>query len=796
MTRLTVVVTAFATVTALMPLSLRPMAAGAASSASRNVAPRQDYAAVAAMLERFIKREMKDKDLPAFSIALVDDQKIVWSTGFGYADKKAGIPATAETVYRVGSVSKLFTDIAVMQLVEKGKLDLDAPVTRYLPKFRPQNPFGKTITLRQLMSHRSGLVREPPVGNYFDPTEPSLAATIDSLNKTKLVYAPGSRTKYSNAAIAAVGYVLEKTQSEPFAKYLKRSVLDPLGLAASSFEPVPQVTQRLAKAEMWTIDGRDFPAPTFQLGIGPAGSMYTTVNDMGRFMSALFASGRGVNGEMLKPSTIDQMWTPQFAKAGQTTGFGIGFNISEMDGHRKIGHGGAIYGFATQLSVLPDDKLGVIAVTTKDAANGVTGRVADIALRAMLDVRHGKPITEPDATIPVGPEQIRALAGRYTNREKGYDLFKTAGKLSLLNIDGGIPVELRSNGNGLIVDSKLGYGRRIKPSQDSIRIEDTVYGRTPASMPPPVPEKWKGLVGEYGWDHDILYILEKDGKLWALIEWVEFDPLEQVSDNEFKFPDRGLYDGERLTFKRDKSGKAVEVNAANVVFKRRSVGPEGSGQLRIDPVRPVPELLKEALAAQPPVETGEFRRSDLVEIAAVDPTVKLDVRYASTNNFLGSVFYSQPRAFAQRPVAEALVRVSKRLKDKGYGLLIHDAYRPWYVTKVFWDATPEDKKLFVADPSKGSRHNRGAAVDLSLYYLATGKPVEMVSTYDETSDRAYPDYPGGTSLQRWHRELLRDAMESENFTVYEAEWWHFDFRDWSKYPIGNATFEKLGGPVK
>ena len=206
-------------------------------------APQKDWAAVAEILERFITHEMADKELPALSIALVDDQRVVWAQGFGFADPKAKIPATADTVYRVGSVSKLFTDIAVMQLVEQKKLDLDVPITRYLPSFRPRNSFGKEITLRQLMSHRSGLVREPPVGNYFETTEPSLARTIASLNNTELVYAPESRTKYSNAAIATVGYVLERTQREPFAKYLKRAVLDPLGLERSSFEPTPEIKQ-------------------------------------------------------------------------------------------------------------------------------------------------------------------------------------------------------------------------------------------------------------------------------------------------------------------------------------------------------------------------------------------------------------------------------------------------------------------------------------------------------------------------------------------------------------------------
>jgi len=168
------------------------------------------------------------------------------------------------------------------------------------------------------------------------------------------------------------------------------------------------------------------------------------------------------------------------------------------------------------------------------------------------------------------------------------------------------------------------------------------------------------------------------------------------------------------------------------------------------------------------------------------------VRYATTNNFLGTKFYSQARAFMQRPAAEALVRAHHNLKKLGYGLLIHDAYRPWYVTKMFWDATPDDKKLFVADPSQGSRHNRGCAVDLTLYDLKTGKPVQMVSTYDETTDRAFADYPGGTSLQRWYRHLLRQAMENEGFTVYPAEWWHFDYKDWKSYPVMNVRFENIG----
>ena len=212
---------------------------------------------------------------------------------------------------------------------------------------------------------------------------------------------------------------------------------------------------------------------------------------------------------------------------------------------------------------------------------------------------------------------------------------------------------------------------------------------------------------------------------------------------------------------------------------------------RITPVRPVEELRREALAAQPPQEKGPFRKPELVELVKLDPTIKLDIRYATTNNFLSTPMYSQARAFMQRPAAQALVRAHHELRKQGFGLLIHDAYRPWYVTKMFWDATPEDKHIFVADPKEGSKHNRGCAVDLTLYDLKTGTAVQMPSGYDEMSERAYADYKGGTAGQRERREILRRAMEKQGFTVYPQEWWHFDYKDWKEYPVMNVRFEEI-----
>ena len=219
--------------------------------------------------------------------------------------------------------------------------------------------------------------------------------------------------------------------------------------------------------------------------------------------------------------------------------------------------------------------------------------------------------------------------------------------------------------------------------------------------------------------------------------------------------------------------------------------PEAPEVFQIQPVRPVAESLPLALAASPPAEQGEFRDADLVELVSLDPTIKLDIRYATPRNFLGTPLYSQARAFMQRPAAEAVVRVQHALAARGYGLLVHDAYRPWYVTRIFWDATPPDKHNFVADPASGSRHNRGCAVDLTLYTLRDGRAVEMPSLYDEMSKRAYPGYSGGSDAARHLRDLLRQYMEAEGFTVYDYEWWHFDYKDWKSYRIQNVRFEDL-----
>lgn len=753
-----------------------------------------EYAAAISRLKSAVEHEVEQKELPAFSISLVDGKQIIWSGGFGHLDPGKTKPATSDSVYRVGSISKLFTDVAVMQLVEQGKIDLDASVQTYLPDFDPENPFDVPLTVRQMMSHQSGLVRESPVGHYFDPLEPTLRETVDSLNGTSLVYEPETKTKYSNAAVSVVGAVLEKQLDVSHPEHVRQAILDPLRMNHSSFVVSPAVRPHLATGWMRTYDGRRFEAPTFMLGTGPAGNLYSSVVDLAKFMVCLFDEGKIDEGRILKPETFEQMITPVENSKGVRQGFGLGFQIEDFDGSKKIGHGGAVYGFSTQLEAIPDRKLGVAAVSSLDGSNGVVGRLAEYALRLMIAVQDDKPLPTYRTTGDVPGQRARELVGTY--REVDGDRFtritELDGELSMQRGSYRYRLGAATDDGRVVTDDAVGFGTEVKlANDDQLVVGRATFQRIPDQAPAAVPKRWKGLIGEYGWDHNTLYILEDDGKLYALIEWFYYYPLTEVDENEFEFPDYGLYHGERLHFARDDRGRATEVVAAEVKFERREVGTRDGETFKIEPVKPIVELRDAALAATPPNEDGPFRETHLVDLTTLDESIKLDIRYATTNNFTGSRFYQQPRAFMQEPAAEAVVRAHRRLNERGLGLLIHDAYRPWHVTKMFWDATPAEMKDFVANPGNGSRHNRGCAVDLTLYDLASGEPIEMVAGYDEFSARSFPAYPGGTSRQRYYRGLLRRTMELEGFQVYEYEWWHFDFKDWRKYRLGNLTFEEI-----
>lgn len=750
--------------------------------------------AVVAALEAAARAELEYKEVPSIALAIVDRSGILWSgawgNGGGVPDAPADRPATADTLYRAGSISKLLTDIAVMQLVEQGRLDLDAPVTTYLPDFRPENPFGTPITLRHLMTHRSGLVREPPRGHYFDSTAAGQADAVASLNQTRLVAQPGTLTKYSNAGIAVVGEVIARIAGKPYEDVIRAQVLGPLGMDASGFSRA-ELKRPVAHALMQSFDGGRWPAPAFELGTPAAGSLYTSANELARFAQSLLNRGTIQGGRLLAAATVDEMWRPQFPRTGPRA-FGLGFVLGEIDGNRSVGHGGAVYGHVADLRLLPESGLGVVAFATIDSGT-TAGRLGTYALQLMLAQQAGSPLPAWQRSAPITGAEALALAGRYVDGPDSLYLRRFDGALVLDAPEKA--AEVRRTAEGHVLDDAQTFDRRIAIAADgsAVTLGSRTFRRVPAGPRPRPPARAIAeIVGDYGWDHNILRIYERDGKPHARIEWVDWLPLSPLGSDRFAFPaDRGLYPLESLRFERDASGEVSAVLLGAIRLPRRDFGAEAEARVRAAMDSGLPALRRQALAATPPVEPGVTGPSRLVDLAATDPTLRFDIRYAGTDNFMGQQIYEEPGAFLQEPAAEALGRIQASLRSRGFGLLIHDAYRPWYVTKMFWDATPPANRTFVADPSRGSRHNRGAAVDLTLVDLETGKPVVMTGRYDEFSSRSYSNHIGGTDEQRWLRDRLRDAMEAEGFTVFPEEWWHFDFNSWRSFPIGNQRFQDI-----
>ncbi len=185
------------------------------------------------------------------------------------------------------------------------------------------------------------------------------------------------------------------------------------------------------------------------------------------------------------------------------------------------------------------------------------------------------------------------------------------------------------------------------------------------------------------------------------------------------------------------------------------------------------------------------KTNNLIEVIKLDPSIKLDIRYATKNNFLKRPVYKEAKAYLQVEIAKSLINANKDFKKKGFGLVVFDAYRPWSVTKIFFDEISPEKRIFVANPKTGSIHNRGCAVDVTLYDLKTESYLEMPCDYDTFSEKAFPSYKNGTKEQRENRDLLIKIMKKNNFTVHEHEWWHFNHKDCNDYPVLDIPIELL-----
>ncbi len=528
--------------------------------ASGSSNPAADYSAVLPALENEIRREMAEWNIGGIALALVDDQHVVHAAGFGEAKRNS--------VFRVGSISKLFNAIAVMQQVEAGKLDLDAPVPA---EVLPLNPFpgAPAITLRQILCHRSGFQRESPVGGYFDDAQPGLAATVASVRECVLVTRPGEKTRYSNVAPSLAGHLVEKASGQAFEQYQREYVFGPLGMTNSAWMLARVPRKRLARSHMRVADGRGGwkrrAAPLFDLGTLPAGNLFSTAEDLARLASALLAGGAG----LVKPETLQQMWQPQLTK--DDTGFGLGFSIGKFRGHRTVGHNGAVYGYSSLFVLLPEEKLAVIVLGNEDIANGRIQHIGNAALALLLEAKLGEKPPIPARLSPL--EVLVDFAGDYESqsfwahievRDGGLmgkisgqaTKFVPAGGLSFTaesRIDTGVPVVFERDQTGTVSGFKYG------PIQH--------FTRVPADSAPLRPE-WRAVLGSYGPDFIPLVVSERHGHLYAMTENMVDYRLTPVNRNVCALPP-GMYAEEQVVFLASRNGRPHDINFANMLLRRR-----------------------------------------------------------------------------------------------------------------------------------------------------------------------------------------------------------------------------------
>ncbi len=525
-----------------------------------------DYSATSAKLESIIKEEMRDWSIGGIAVALVDDQQTTYAAGFGEAKR--------DSIFRCGSISKLFNAIAVMQQVEAGKLDLDTPLQTYGPGLLPINPYPgtPTVTLRQILCHRSGLQREATVGGYFDTTQPSIAATVASVVPGVLATKPGEKTRYSNFGPTIAGHVVERVTKQSFEDYQRAHLLDPLGMKDSAWTLAHAKRDRIVVSHMRVADShggwtrRD--APLFDLGTIPAGNLFTTVDDLAKFASALLANGRG----LVKPESLTEMWRPQLTQ--DDAGFGLAFVVGKYREHRTISHGGAIYGHSASLMVLPEQKLGVIIIANEDIANGRVKRINNAALSLLLETKLGeKPPTPSPVNQPL--EDLAQFAGDYESQSYWAHLEVRDGKL-LGDISGQPTKFTVAAGLQFTADSRIDDATPIAFERDAAgkisgftmgAKDPQKYTRAPAN-PTPLPAEWRAYLGSYGPDFIPLVISERHGHLYAMTENMVDYRLTPINKNTCAFPP-GMYVDEHLVFLTNADGKPHAINFASMLLQRR-----------------------------------------------------------------------------------------------------------------------------------------------------------------------------------------------------------------------------------
>lgn len=407
-------------------------------AAASKLGSNEEVASAICLLEAWIESQMAYRGLPGMSIGIVYDQELIWSKGFGFADIDKKVAATPGTIYRIASISKVFTATAIMQLRDQGKLKLDDPVEKHLPWFALKNRAADAppITIRHLLTHTAGLPRESASPYWTDFKFPTREQMIKTLPTQEAAYPPETKWKYSNLGLALAGEIVAAVSGEPFDAYVQKHILDPLGMRSSSSANMPESH----KLKLATGYGRRLPEGKREVrpftdaqGIGPAAGFASTVEDLARFASLQLRDGPVAGSPVLKPSTLKEMHRVQWVMDDWKSGRGLGFHIVHREDGDLVGHGGWVAGYQTALYFRPKDKIAVVALINADDGLPYPGSPDSVVDRAFKWVGPAiRKVTTPAREDKARPEWEKYV-GKYRSPWADSQVLIMNGKLVLIN---------------------------------------------------------------------------------------------------------------------------------------------------------------------------------------------------------------------------------------------------------------------------------------------------------------------------------------------------------------------------
>ena len=401
----------------------------AAQPVTGNLGQHPEVADALKVLDAWIRATVASRDQPGLSIGIVDDQALIWAKGYGYADLQTKTPATPKTLYRIASISKLFTSTSIMQLRDAGKLQLDDPVAKHLPWFKIQTPTpGPVITIRHLLTHTSGLPREAVGVNWSDLTFPKREEMMRRLVEQETVWPAETKWKYSNLALSLAGEVVASVSGEPWAQYVEKHILMPLGMTSTRALPEPDLAGLATGYGRRVPDQRDVEPFVDIEAERPAGNLASNVEDLAKFVSLQLRDGEPGGAQILKGSTLREMHRVHWLRPDWKSGWGLGFSVRRVDKQTRVGHGGSLPGHRTQVEIAPKLKLGVIVLT--NANDGEPQRYVDQAFTLLTPVvTHATEETKPD---PTPDPAWKKYEGVYTWKHSDIQVLVLNGELMMI----------------------------------------------------------------------------------------------------------------------------------------------------------------------------------------------------------------------------------------------------------------------------------------------------------------------------------------------------------------------------